>query len=253
MAKTNKTVCEKQVKLELVDIGFKKYSLSCKGGELFYELQYRVTKKDEDCSETVEEGTYHNEIPLTVGPCVGERCCDGHFDAVVIEFKYNKETGEFNQLVAGEAIDEDKYAYCGAQMPVFIEPDVNNECGNDCKCKPLSSNTLYCVDVESVKVRYVTVENGQEVLSEKGIVPVTGGTVVVSFDYTWFVEEQDCDGNTREVSGKDTYTDRFDVPACDCNNEACGEIEIETSFKEAYLGGCNKFSYIINQETCLNK
>ena len=27
MAKTNKTVCEKQVKVELVDIGFKKYSM----------------------------------------------------------------------------------------------------------------------------------------------------------------------------------------------------------------------------------
>lgn len=252
MAKKKET-CEQSVKVELVDVHFKKYNMTCKGGELFYELQYRVTKTNEDCTETIEQGDYHNETPLVIGECKGERCCEGHFDAVVIEFKYNKETGEFGQKPSNDVYDETNYAYCGVSMPVFIYGDINNECGNDCKCKSISSNTLYCVDRESVKVMYVTKENGEEILSEFGIVPITGGTVVVSFDYTWFADEKDCEGNVKETSGHDTYTDRFDVPACNCNNETCGEITIETSFKEPYSGDCNKFSYIINQETCLNK
>jgi len=134
------------------------------------------------------------------------------------------------------------------EIPIIIETDKQN------KCEPISGETTYCVKKETVRVLYPSIdENGNESWSPDGIIPASGGTVMVGFDYDWFATQTDCDGKKTDLTGTDSYVDEIEIPACDCNEDDCGDIVIDTEFKKAHEGDCNKFTYTVRQESCLKK
>ena len=245
--------CDNNIEFKITGTKLNKWSFDCQGGETPCTVSYIVIRTDNNCNKTSSYGEYVCKNPIVIKPCKGEGCCKEHYLSYAVVLKYNKKTGDVSEQTDTE-YDEENYLYAGTGIPIIIEADKQNKCGNDCKCEPISGETTYCVKKETVQVLYPSIdENGNESWSHDGILPASGGTVMVGFDYDWFVTQTDCEGEQTDLTGTDSYVDEIEIPACDCNENDCGDIVVETEFKKPHEGDCNKFTYTVKQESCLKK
>jgi hypothetical protein len=117
------------------------------------------------------------------------------------------------------------------------------------KCIPSNNVVSYCINKDTVKTLYESLDKKH--WSKEGIVPKEGGTVIVSFEYTKYVESTS--GETTTSVG--IHHEAIDIPPCNweenlnCGGKLVGEIE----FKQPHEKNCNIVEYTVNQEKCSNE
>jgi hypothetical protein len=200
--------------------------------EVDYTVEYTKVIINDECKE--ERNVYTYEGIWRPEACNGDNCCSSHYI-----------TTSITETIEGIDVN--------LNLSVLMKGDSEKQCNPDCDCEPTSLGKTYCIDADSVVVKYAVIsESGDEEWVENGKVSKNGGKVKVIFNYTEYDTQIDCDGKTVVHESEGTHEEIIDIPACLCPNDpnCIGELNGEIVFKEQHEQGCNIITYHVEQEMC---